>query len=60
MNTAISILAIALLAQPPASGDDPAARAAGHARSQRLLEIYTSEAAGYTIYRDASRRRSSS
>ncbi len=56
MMTATSILALALLAQPPAAGDDPAARAAGHARSKRLLEVYTADAAGYTMYRDSSRR----
>ena len=56
MSTAATIFTFALLAQPPASGDDPASRSAGHARSQRLLEVYTAEAAGYTIYRDASRK----
>jgi hypothetical protein len=56
MNTAASILVFALLAQPPAPRDDPAARAAGHARNKYLLEVYTAEAAGYTIYRDASRK----
>ena len=34
MSTAATILALALLAQPPAPADDPAARAAGHARSK--------------------------
>ncbi len=56
MSTAATILALALLAQPPAPADDPAARAAGHARSKYLLEVYTAEAAGYTIFRDASRK----
>ena len=51
-----TILALALLAQPPALRGRPAARAAGHARSKDLLEVYTAEAAGYTIYRDASRK----
>ena len=52
MSTAATILALALLAQPPAPEDDPAARPAGHAGAT-LLEVYTAEAAGYTIYRDA-------
>jgi hypothetical protein len=56
MSTATSIVVFALLAQAPASGDDPASRSAGHARNKRLLELYTAEAAGYTIYRDASRK----
>jgi hypothetical protein len=56
MSTAATILALALLAQPPAPTDDPVARSAGHARSKYLLEVYTAEAAGYTIYRDASRK----
>jgi hypothetical protein len=56
MNTVTSILALALLAQPPASGDDLASRPSGHARSKRLLELYTADAAEYTIYRDASRK----
>ena len=56
MSTATTILSLALLAQPPTSGDDPASRSAGRSQSQRLLELYTAEAAGYTFFGDASRR----
>jgi hypothetical protein len=36
--------------------DDQAAQQAARAKRERLLEIYTGEAEGYTIYRDASRK----
>jgi hypothetical protein len=56
MSTAATILALALLAQPPAAKDDAAARATAHDRSKYLLDVYTAEAAAYTIYRDVSRK----
>jgi hypothetical protein len=52
----VVILLTALLGQPPAAKDDGAAQKAARAKRQRLLEIYGNEAAGYTIYRDASRK----
>ena len=42
--------------QSPAAKDDAAAQQAARAKRERLLEIYRTEAAGYTIYRDASRK----
>ena len=45
-----------LLGQPPAPKDDSASQQAARSKRERLLEIYTKDAAGYTIYRDASRK----
>ena len=42
--------------QPPVAKDDAATQEAARAKRERLLEIYTREAAEYTIYRDASRK----
>jgi hypothetical protein len=56
MSTAATILAVALLAQPPASHEGSAAQPSDRDLRRRLLELYTAEAAGYAIYRDASRR----
>ena len=42
--------------QTPVVKDDAATQQAARAKRERLLEIYTSEATGYTIYRDASRK----
>jgi hypothetical protein len=42
--------------QSPVANHDPAAQQGARMRRQRLLEIYATEAAGYTIYRDASRK----
>jgi hypothetical protein len=42
--------------QTPVAKDDAATQQAARAKRERLLEIYASEAAGYTIYRDASRK----
>ncbi len=52
-------LLIALTAvpgQPPAAKDEREAQEAARTKRERLLEIYGTEAAGYTIYRDASRK----
>jgi hypothetical protein len=46
----------ALLGQAPASKEDPASQQAARSKRERLLEIYTNDAAGYTIYHDASRK----
>ena len=46
----------AMAGQPPVAKDDAATQQAARAKRERLLEIYASEAAGYTIYRDASRK----
>jgi hypothetical protein len=56
MNAASLVtLVIALVGQPPAPKDDPAPNEPSSSRSKsaRLLELYTSEAAGYSIHRDA-------
>ncbi len=50
----LSILS-ALLGQAPVSKHDVAAREAARNKRERLLRLYTSEAAEYIIYRDASR-----
>ncbi len=42
--------------QSPVAKDDAATQQAARAKRERLLEIYATEAAGYTIYRDASRK----
>ena len=51
----VSIVSV-LIGQAPVSQDDAAVREAARNKRERLLELYTSEAAEYTIYRDASRR----
>jgi hypothetical protein len=50
------LLIPALLGQSPASKDDSATQQAARSKRERLLEIYTKDAAEYTIYRDASRK----
>lgn len=50
------LLIPAVLGQAPAPKDDSASRQAARSKRERLLEIYTNDAAGYTIYRDASRK----
>jgi hypothetical protein len=50
------ILVTTLPGQPPVANDDAAAQRAARAKRERLLEIYATEAAEYTIYRDASRK----
>jgi hypothetical protein len=42
--------------QSPVASDDQATQQAARAKRERLLEIYTGEAEGYSIYRDASRK----
>jgi hypothetical protein len=46
---------VSLPAQSPVAKDAAATDPAAKPKRERLLEIYTSAAAGYTIYRDASR-----
>ena len=45
-----------LIGQASVPKDDAAAREAARVKRERLLPLYTSEAAEYTIYRDADRR----
>lgn len=45
----------ALVSQSAVSKDDAAAQQAARTKRDRLLQIYTNDAAEYTIYRDASR-----
>jgi hypothetical protein len=56
MSTAATILALALLAQPPAAPDGKAAQPSDREMRQHLLDVYVADAAGYTVYRDASRK----
>lgn len=51
-RTLVLILLPVLIGQAPETRTDPAARA----RRERLLELYRGEAAGYTIYRDSTRK----
>ena len=55
-RTWLLLLLPALMGQSPASKDDSASQQAARIKRERLLEIYTKDAAGYTIYRDASRK----
>ncbi len=54
MNASASL--IFLLAATTQATDDSASKQAARSKHERLLEIYTSEASQYTIYRDASRK----
>jgi len=45
-----------LLGQAPARKDDSAAQQAASRKRERLLQIYTTDAAAYTIYRDANHK----
>jgi hypothetical protein len=55
-RTWILLLLPALMGQSPAAKDDSASQQAARSKRERLLEIYTGDAAEYTIYRDASRK----
>ncbi len=55
-GTWLLILLSVLIGQAPVSKDDSAAAEAARKKRERLLPLYTSEAAEYTIYRDSSRR----
>jgi hypothetical protein len=52
----VLILLTTTPAQAPVAKDDVVADRAARAKRERLLEIYTHEAEGYTIYRDATRK----
>jgi hypothetical protein len=54
--TSLFILLLVLPIQPPALKGDSKLQQAARSRREQLLEIYINEAAGYTIYRDASRK----
>jgi len=47
---------LALPSQTPAPKGDSGPQQSAPSKREQLLEIYTNEAAGYTIYRDASRK----
>jgi hypothetical protein len=55
-RTWLLLILPALLGQVPVAKDDAAAREAARNKRERLLQRYTSVAAEYTIYRDASRK----
>ncbi len=48
--------AVAQPGQPPSAKDKHAAQKSARTKRDRLIEIYVSDAAEYTIYRDASRK----
>jgi hypothetical protein len=50
------LIVSALLGQAPVAKDDAAAREAARNKRERLLRLYTSEAAEYAVCRDASRK----
>ncbi len=54
----VCIVLANLVAQAPVAKSDPAQEQAVRSKRERLLEIYVNDAAGYTIYRDASRKQS--
>jgi hypothetical protein len=54
MNAAASL--ILLSAATMQAQDDSASKQAARTKHERVLEVYTSDAAGYSIYRDASRK----
>ena len=54
MNAAASL--ILLFAATMQAKDDSASQQAARSKHERILEIYTSDAAEFTIYRDASRK----
>ncbi|MFI5459336.1 MAG: hypothetical protein ACHRXM_28255 [Isosphaerales bacterium] len=57
MNAAtIFVFLLAQLGQSPSQKGDSASLQAARSKRERLLEIYTNEAAGYVIYHDASRK----
>jgi hypothetical protein len=55
-RTWLLLLLPALIGQSPAPKDDSASQQAARIKRERLLEIYSRDAAEYTIYRDASRK----
>ena len=57
MNPAwLLVMLTAVPGQTAVAKDEPPTQQAARAKRERLLEIYTSDAAGYAIFRDSSRR----
>jgi hypothetical protein len=54
--TCLLILLAAVPGQTAVAKDEAPTQQAARAKRERLLEIYTSDAEGYTIYRDSSRK----
>lgn len=54
-RTWLAVILSGLLVQSPVSRDDPAPQQTARNKRDRLLEMYTSDAAEYTIYLDSSR-----
>jgi len=52
----VLVFVLALVGQPPSPKDNSTSERAARIKRERLLEIYTNEAAGYVIYHDASRK----
>lgn len=55
-QTWLLLILPALLGQPPVPQGDSSPQQIAKSKRERLLRIYTNEAAGYIIYRDASRK----
>jgi hypothetical protein len=55
-RTWLLLILSAVLGQAPVARDDATAREAARNKRERLLRLYTSEAAEYTMYREASRK----
>jgi hypothetical protein len=55
-RTWLLLFLAAWLGQSPVPKDESASQRAARLKRERLLEIYTNDAAGYTIYHDASRK----
>jgi hypothetical protein len=56
-RTWLLVVLSALVGQSPVAKDDAAEQQAAQAKRDRLLEIYTIEAAAYTIHRDSNRQK---
>ncbi len=54
MNAAVSLIVVC--AATMQAKDDSASRESARSKHERILEIYTGDAAEFTIYRDASRK----
>jgi hypothetical protein len=50
------LLCPVLMGQAPAPKEDSVSRETARSKRERLMEIYSNDAAGYTIHRDASRK----
>ena len=56
VRTWLMLMLLSLPSQPPGPDGDSASEQAARSKRERLMEIYSNDAAGYTIHRDASRK----